>query len=119
MLKILGAHPRLGEKRVETLSVHSRGEQASLGSADAGEGGDGAGSGPTEEAEELKRLNEEYEKTFPGMRYVVFVAGRSRAVIMEDMRKRIARADIEEEKLEAITAMAEIALDRAKKLEQE
>lgn len=54
--KILGSHPRLGEKKVE--SVQSQAEQAQLNT------------GPTEEAEKLKALNEEYEKTFPGLRYV-------------------------------------------------
>lgn len=57
--QILGAHPRLGEKKVE--SAQSRAEQANLNKA-----------GPEAEAEaaELKKLNEEYEKTFPGLRYV-------------------------------------------------
>ncbi|KAL0263549.1 hypothetical protein SLS55_002530 [Diplodia seriata] len=57
--QILGAHPRLGEKKVE--SAQSRAEQANLNKA-----------GPAAEAEaaELKRLNEEYEKKFPGLRYV-------------------------------------------------
>lgn len=54
--KILGSHPRLGEKKVD--SVQSKAEQAQLNT------------GPTEEAEKLKALNEEYEKTFPGLRYV-------------------------------------------------
>lgn len=54
--KILGAHPRLGEKKVN--SVQSQAEQAQLNT------------GPSEEAERLKSLNEEYEKTFPGLRYV-------------------------------------------------
>lgn len=57
--QILGAHPRLGEKRVE--SAQSRAEQANLHKA-----------GPEAEAEaaELRRLNNEYEKKFPGLRYV-------------------------------------------------
>ena len=54
--KILGAHPRLGAKKVD--SEQSRGEQAQLNT------------GGEEEAEELQRLNEEYEKMFPGLRYV-------------------------------------------------
>lgn len=52
LLDVLGAHPRLGAKRVE--SVHSQGEQRSL-AADGGE-----------EAERLERLNDEYERAFPG-----------------------------------------------------
>ncbi|KAF8465235.1 Oxo-4-hydroxy-4-carboxy-5-ureidoimidazoline decarboxylase [Kalaharituber pfeilii] len=101
LLKILAVHPRLGDKKVD--SEHSKKEQASL-------------TGSEEEAEQLKRLNDEYEQTFPGMRYVVFVNGRSRPVIMENMRQRIARGDIEAEKTEAINAMCDIAEDRARQL---
>ncbi|TGO53779.1 hypothetical protein BCON_0118g00340 [Botryotinia convoluta] len=100
--KILGSHPRLGEKKVE--SVQSKAEQAQLNT------------GPTEETEKLKALNEEYEKTFPGLRYVVFVNGRSRPIIFEDMRRRISRGDIGLERKEAIQAMCDIAVDRATKL---
>lgn len=53
---ILSAHPRLGEKKVD--SEQSRAEQAQLNT-----GGEG-------EAEKLKALNAEYEHTFPGLRYV-------------------------------------------------
>jgi OHCU decarboxylase len=52
---ILSAHPRLGEKKVE--SELSQGEQAQL------QGGE-------EEAEKLAGLNWEYESKFPGLRYV-------------------------------------------------
>jgi len=69
-----------------------------------------------DEAATLKALNEEYERTFPGLRYVVFVNGRSRSVIFEDMRRRIARGDIVEERVEGIKAMCDIAIDRAGKL---
>ncbi|KAL1628078.1 hypothetical protein SLS56_006008 [Neofusicoccum ribis] len=104
--QILGAHPRLGEKKVE--SAQSRAEQANLNAA-----------GPEAEAEaaELKRLNEEYEKTFPGLRYVVFVNGRSRPEIFKNMTERIARGDIKAERAEAIKAMCQIASDRARKLQ--
>ena len=54
------------------------------------------------ETEELAKLNDEYEAAFPGLRYVVFVAGRPRGVIMEDMRTRIRRRDGEMERREAI-----------------
>jgi len=101
--KILGAHPRLGAKKVE--SAQSQAEQAQLNT------------GGQEEAEKLRALNEEYELKFPGLRYVVFVNGRSRPVIMENMRARIDRGDIKLERLEAIKAMCDIAADRAKKLQ--
>ena len=54
--KILAAHPRLGEKKVD--SAQSRGEQAGLNT-------DGE-----EETEQLRELNKEYEEKFPGLRYV-------------------------------------------------
>jgi 2-oxo-4-hydroxy-4-carboxy--5-ureidoimidazoline (OHCU) decarboxylase len=54
--KILASHPRLGEKTVD--SAQSRAEQAQLKT------------GGSEEATQLASLNEEYEKTFPGLRYV-------------------------------------------------
>ncbi|RPA92752.1 hypothetical protein L873DRAFT_1575837, partial [Choiromyces venosus 120613-1] len=99
LLKILAAHPRLGAKKVE--SELSAGEQASLAAASV------------EEEEVLKRLNEEYEKKFPGN---AFVNGRSRQTIIKDMERRISRWDFEAEKEEAIKAMCDIARDRANKL---
>lgn len=54
--KILGAHPRLGAKKVE--SAQSQAEQAQLNS------------GGEEEAVKLKSLNLEYEEKFPGLIYV-------------------------------------------------
>lgn len=84
---ILGSHPRLGAKKVD--SAQSAAEQSQLqGSAD--------------EAEILWKLNEEYEAKFPGLRYVVFVNGRSRPVIMEDMRRRIDTGDQKGERVAAI-----------------
>lgn len=98
---ILGSHPRLGAKKVE--STQSQAEQSQL-------------QGNAEEAEQLRALNEEYEMKYPGLRYVVFVNGRSRPVIMEDMRNRIANGDLKSERAAAIRAMCEIAADRASKL---
>lgn len=54
---ILSAHPRLGEKNVD--SELSRGEQAQL--QDQDEDGD---------LDNLAELNRKYETTFPGLRYV-------------------------------------------------
>ena len=53
---ILAAHPRLGEKKVD--STQSKAEQAQL-AVDAGDGQD-----------KLSELNALYERTFPGLRYV-------------------------------------------------
>lgn len=85
---ILGSHPRLGAKRVD--SAQSAAEQAQL----QGGGGD--------EAARLAGLNARYEEAFPGLRYVVFVNGRGRDVIMQDMEARIARGDARAEEREAI-----------------
>lgn len=80
LLSILGSHPRLGAKKVE--SAQSVAEQAKLGG---------------DEGEVLARLNREYEERFPGLRYVVFVNGRGRPEIMEDMKVRIERGDFDKE----------------------
>lgn len=57
---ILAAHPRLGEKKVD--SALSRDEQAGLQ--------DRSGSGGEDEAEALRTLNSEYEALFEGLKFV-------------------------------------------------
>jgi hypothetical protein len=59
---ILSSHPRLGEKKVD--SALSRLEQAAMNAAAAQD------ADKVKEAETLKDLNEQYEKAFPGLRYV-------------------------------------------------
>ena len=54
--RILGAHPRLGQKKVD--SKQSQAEQAHIKAASE------------EESRQLAALNAEYEHTFPGLRYV-------------------------------------------------
>ncbi|PHH61606.1 hypothetical protein CDD81_8121 [Ophiocordyceps australis] len=98
LLSVVGAHPRLGEKKVE--SAQSAAEQASL----AGQ------------REELAKLNREYEAKYPGLRYVVFVKGRDRREIMQEMRARIDGSDFAAEVRSALQAMCDIAKDRASKL---
>lgn len=98
---IIAAHPRLGAKKVE--STASQAEQASLKAASE------------EEGRMLEELNHNYEKKFPGLRYVVFVAGRPRSVIMSDMKKRMEEGDIGKERRRAFDAMCDIALDRLSK----
>ncbi|PKY06040.1 hypothetical protein P168DRAFT_289434 [Aspergillus campestris IBT 28561] len=104
---ILGSHPRLGRPKVaqEQLSELSQKEQAQLNV------------GAEELAEKLRAMNEEYESRFPGLRFVTFVNGRSREVIMEEMRQRIDRGDADREVTETIQAMCDIAKDRARKLQ--
>ncbi|KAK4186692.1 Oxo-4-hydroxy-4-carboxy-5-ureidoimidazoline decarboxylase [Podospora australis] len=107
--EILGSHPRLGQPKQksaeeEELSEQSKQEQKQLREGDQ------------KEAERLAELNELYEQKFPGLRYVVFVNGRGRGEIMENMEGRIARGDLREEEREGVRAMCDIANDRAKKL---
>lgn len=101
LIQMIGAHPRLGAAKVD--SAHSRAEQKSLQHASA------------VEAEQLRELNAAYEQKFPGLRYVVFVAGRPRSVIIEDMRRRIATGTFDVEVRTAIDALCDIALDRLSK----
>ncbi|PYH29080.1 2-oxo-4-hydroxy-4-carboxy-5-ureidoimidazoline decarboxylase [Aspergillus neoniger CBS 115656] len=109
LVGILGSHPRLGQPKgapTEHLSELSKKEQANLNT------------GAEEQAEKLKRMNAEYEEKFPGLRFVTFVNGRNRDVIMKEMRARIDRGDADREVEEIIQAMCDIAKDRARKLEQ-
>ncbi|KKK17736.1 hypothetical protein P175DRAFT_0448254 [Aspergillus ochraceoroseus IBT 24754] len=109
LVGILGSHPRLGQpktKAAEHLSELSKKEQANLNT------------GAEEQAEKLRVLNAEYEEKFPGLRFVTFVNGRSRDVILVEMRQRIDRGDVEREVEETIQAMCDIAKDRARNLEQ-
>lgn len=94
--EILQAHPRLGAKKVE--SAQSQAEQAQLN-----KGGEA-------EAAKLAALNYEYERVFPGLRYVVFVNGRSREEIMKNMRARIDRNDIELEREEALQVRSQTCI---------
>lgn len=100
--RILQAHPRLGEKKVE--SAQSQAEQAQLHSSD------------DQSSEELSAMNAIYEDKFDGLKYVVFVNGRPRKAICKDMQARIDRNDIHQERVETIQAMCEIAADRVRKL---
>ncbi|KAI4119634.1 MAG: hypothetical protein LQ345_000539 [Seirophora villosa] len=97
---ILAAHPRLGQSTIE--STQSRAEQAQLNTGD------------DSQPHSLSHLNDLYEQTFPGLRYIVFVDGRDQAAIMEDMKFRIERHDGVAERNAAIKAMCEIAADRAR-----
>lgn len=63
LIKILGSHPRLGRPApntsAESLSELSKEEQANVNT-----------SGVEEQAERLRLMNEEYERQFPGLRFV-------------------------------------------------
>ncbi|KAL2155707.1 hypothetical protein VTH82DRAFT_449 [Thermothelomyces myriococcoides] len=136
LFSVLGSHPRLGEKKKKKKQekkdeVSKKEEEEEEGKEGGGGGGGGeGGSGElsalsaaeqshlSAEDEELARLNREYEARFPGLRYVVWVNGRPRAEILEDMRRRIQKGDAEAEVRTIIEAMCSIATDRARKLLQ-
>ncbi|KAL6859536.1 Oxo-4-hydroxy-4-carboxy-5-ureidoimidazoline decarboxylase [Trichoderma novae-zelandiae] len=101
LLSVLCSHPRLGQKNIK--SAQSIAEQANLQG----------------ESEQLAALNKEYEETFQGLRYVVFVNGRGLPEIMDDMRARIDRNDLSREVDAALQALCDIAKARASKLPEE
>ncbi|GAA5887497.1 hypothetical protein JCM5296_002594 [Sporobolomyces johnsonii] len=70
----LASHPRIGETK--GLSSASEGEQAPKA---------GQGATPGEVLKRLQILNAFYEETFPGLRYVTFVNGRTRAEIVPEL----------------------------------
>lgn len=74
----IGGHPRVGE--VKGLSALSASEQA-------------AHATPPEILARLEELNEEYERRYPGLRYVTFVNGRSRKMVMEEMEEKLRIGD--------------------------
>jgi len=74
----LGGHPRIGE--IKGLSALSASEQA-------------AHATPPEVLERLVVLNEEYERRYPGLRYITFVNGRSRKMIMLEMEEKLGIID--------------------------
>ncbi|KAL2139120.1 hypothetical protein VTI28DRAFT_5729 [Corynascus sepedonium] len=113
LFSVLGSHPRLGEKKKKTTSKEGAKGEEGLSEMSAAEQSHLAA-----EDEELARLNHEYEAHFPGLRYVVWVNGRPRGEILEDMRARIGRGDMRAEVRAVIEAMCDIAADRASKLLQ-
>jgi len=98
-IAVLNAHPRIGADPA-SLSTLSRLEQ--------GEGADAA----TER--ELAALNGEYERAF-GFRFVVFVAGRSKAEILPVMRERLRRTR-EDELATGIAEFLAITRDRLERI---
>jgi 2-oxo-4-hydroxy-4-carboxy--5-ureidoimidazoline (OHCU) decarboxylase len=93
----LNAHPRIGAPAA-AMSDRSRREQ-------------GTDADPAV-LTELEQLNSEYEARF-GFRFVVFVGGRSRAQVLEDLKARLTRSR-EEEMRAGLGAIIAIAEDRAR-----
>ncbi|KAF5336021.1 hypothetical protein D9611_006360 [Ephemerocybe angulata] len=71
--EFISGHPRIGEN--SNLSKLSAKEQGALGVKPT----------PPEVIARLAHLNALYEARFPGLRYITFVNGRSRAAIAEEM----------------------------------
>ena len=76
--EFVGGHPRIGE--VKGLSA--------LSSAEQGQAGAPAPT-PPEVLARLARLNAIYEKRYPGLIYITFVNGRSRAAIKDEMEAKL------------------------------
>ncbi|CCH41436.1 2-oxo-4-hydroxy-4-carboxy-5-ureidoimidazolinedecarboxylase [Wickerhamomyces ciferrii] len=100
---IISCHPRLGVPKTVKLSEHSSKEQASLQSND-------------EIISKFIKLNEDYESQYPGLKFVLFVNGRSKDQVIELFNSRIERNDYKQEVIDALNAMCDIAIDRYKKL---
>ncbi|KAG0332016.1 hypothetical protein BG004_001422 [Podila humilis] len=115
-LDVINAHPRIGAAKanLSALSLIEQGYSAE----DAQKQVD-ATSTPSQDDEitqqTLKRLNEEYEAKY-GFKFVVFVNGRPRSVIIPVMEDRIRNSTKEQEMETAMTDMVLIARDRLKKL---
>ena len=97
-IRILEAHPRIGADPA-SLSTLSRDEQ-------------GGGDDP-ETLRELAALNDEYERRF-GFRFVVFVAGRSKAEILPVLRERLGRTP-ERELAAGLDEFLRISQDRLRR----
>ncbi|KAH9815873.1 OHCU decarboxylase-domain-containing protein [Melampsora americana] len=74
-VNFLSSHPRIGE--IHGLSQISATEQQNHKPTDP------------KVLKELERLNRVYETTYPGLRYVTFVNGRSREEIMNEMQNKL------------------------------
>jgi 2-oxo-4-hydroxy-4-carboxy-5-ureidoimidazoline decarboxylase len=103
-VEVVNAHPRIGENpaRLSELSYREQG-YAAPGSTEC-----------AEVLQQLRELNEEYERRF-GFRFVVFVNGRPKAAIVEVMRERLGRAP-DDELRTALSEMLAIARDRLRTL---
>ena len=96
---VLNAHPRIGADPA-SLSALSRREQR--GEADLAT------------LQDLAAMNEEYERRF-GFRFVVFVAGRSKAEIVPVLRERL-RHTRDEELATGIEEFLAITRDRLERV---
>ncbi|KAF9480493.1 hypothetical protein BDN70DRAFT_877474 [Pholiota conissans] len=78
--EFIAGHPRIGEsKNLSTLSANEQGAHAVKPT-------------PPEVLARLAHLNACYEIKYPGLRYITFVNGRSRATIAEEMEAMLGLA---------------------------
>ena len=104
-IELIDAHPRLGAPpgSVSALSFVEQGYDR--------EAADAAAEAERERVDaELARLNDAYEARF-GFRLCVFVAGRSRAALLPELRAAL-RRDRDGERERALRAAVAIARDR-------
>ncbi|KAF9431666.1 hypothetical protein BGZ76_011852 [Entomortierella beljakovae] len=115
-LDVINAHPRIGAPK-DNLSALSLIEQGYSAEAAAKKVTETATPSQDDEVTQatLKRLNKEYEDKY-GFKFVVFVNGRPRSVIIPVMEERIKNSTREQEMKIALTDMVSIARDRLKKL---
>ncbi|KAF8979261.1 hypothetical protein BGZ46_005640 [Entomortierella lignicola] len=115
-LDVINAHPRIGAPKAN-LSALSLIEQGYSAEAAAKKVNETATPSQDDEVTQatLKRLNQEYEDKY-GFKFVVFVNGRPRNVIIPVMEERIKNSTREQEMKTAMTDMVSIARDRLKKL---
>ncbi len=102
VLSVLNAHPAIGADPAK-LSADSKAEQGAAGDPKV--------------LEQLRVLNQAYEAKF-GFRFVVFVNGRPKDVILKVLEERMLSTKVEEMKT-AAKAMMDIARDRLRKRQQQ
>lgn len=115
-IELIDRHARLGADpaSVRERSELSYREQGYGGAADRDGGADPAAAERERVAHEIARLNDAYERRF-GFRYVVFVAGRSRAQLLPEMAAAL-DADGDSEIARALRDVVAIARDRRMRL---
>ncbi|KAI9440667.1 Piwi domain-containing protein [Lactarius indigo] len=82
---------RMTSKRASSGDTHALGRSKGLSALSASE--QAAHATPPEVLERLVVLNEEYERRYPGLRYITFVNGRSRKMIMLEMEEKLGIVD--------------------------
>jgi 2-oxo-4-hydroxy-4-carboxy--5-ureidoimidazoline (OHCU) decarboxylase len=114
-LELVDAHPRLGAPPAAVSEMSFRDQGYDRPPTEAEVDADAAAE-QARVAEELDRLNHEYEATF-GFRYCVFVAGRPRSELIPELAAALTRQR-EFELHRALDAVVDIAADRERSRER-